>query len=136
MTTRITYWKEADGRYLGYLNAYPEHWTQGDDLADLKEQLRDLYQTFGTEDIPGIRKEEEPLRRLSRIWPQAAANGPNPEVQQIDAATCSDGDDPCFLSAAFPPTAHGARHVDERRRAYPSSSAVYLVPLRSAVADV
>ena len=59
MTTRITFWKEADGRYLGYLNDYPDHWTQGDDLADLKEQLRDLYQMFSTETIPGIRKEEE-----------------------------------------------------------------------------
>ena len=59
MTTRITFWKEADGRYLGYLNDYPEHWTQGDDLADLREHLRDLFQTFTTEEIPGIRKEEE-----------------------------------------------------------------------------
>lgn len=59
MTTRITFWKEADGRYLGYLNEYPDHWTQGDDLADLKEQLRDLFQTFSAEAIPGIRKEEE-----------------------------------------------------------------------------
>ena len=59
MTTRITFWKEADGRYLGYLNEYPDHWTQGDDLADLKEQLRDLFHTFRSEEIPGIRKEEE-----------------------------------------------------------------------------
>ena len=59
MTTRVTYWREADGRYLGYLNAYPDHWTQGDDLSDLKEQRRDLYQTFRTDDLPGIRKEEE-----------------------------------------------------------------------------
>ncbi len=59
MTRRITFWKEADGRYLGYLNEYPDHWTQGDDLADLKERLRDLHQTFSAEDIPGIRKEEE-----------------------------------------------------------------------------
>ena len=59
MTTRITLWKEADGRYLGYLNNYPDHWTQGDDLADLKEQLRDLFQTFIAAEIPGIRKEEE-----------------------------------------------------------------------------
>ena len=57
MTTRITYWKEADNRFLGYLNAYPDHWTQGDDLTDLKEQLKDLYQTFSTEDLLGIRKE-------------------------------------------------------------------------------
>ena len=59
MTTRITFWKEADGRYLGYLNDYPDHWTQGDDLADLKEHLRDLFQTFNSEEIPGIRKVEE-----------------------------------------------------------------------------
>lgn len=59
MKTRITYWKEPDGRYLGYLNDYPEHWTQGDGLDDLKEHLRDLFQTFTSEEIPGIRKEEE-----------------------------------------------------------------------------
>lgn len=59
MTTRFTYWKEPDGRYLGYLNAYPSHWTQGDTLDDLKEHLRDLFQTFSAEEIPGIRKEEE-----------------------------------------------------------------------------
>jgi hypothetical protein len=50
---------ESDGRYLGYLNEYPEHWTQGGDLNELKEHLRDLYQTFASEPIPGIRKEEE-----------------------------------------------------------------------------
>jgi predicted RNase H-like HicB family nuclease len=59
MKTRFTYWKEADGRFLGYLNAFPEHWTQGESLDDLKEHLRDLFQTFTSEDIPGIRKEEE-----------------------------------------------------------------------------
>jgi predicted RNase H-like HicB family nuclease len=59
MTTTITHWREPDGRYLGYLNAYPDHWTQGEDLSDLKEQLRDFYQTFTSEDIPGIRKAEQ-----------------------------------------------------------------------------
>lgn len=59
MKTRFTYWKESDGRFLGYLNAYPEHWTQGETLEDLKDHLRDLHQTFSTEEIPGIRKEEE-----------------------------------------------------------------------------
>ena len=59
MKATFTYWKESDGRYLGYLNDYPEHWTQGEDLEDLKEQLRDLYRTFGAEQIPGIRKVEE-----------------------------------------------------------------------------
>jgi predicted RNase H-like HicB family nuclease len=59
MKATFTYWKESDGRYLGYLNDYPDHWTQGKDLEDLKEQLRDLHRTFGAEQIPGIRKVEE-----------------------------------------------------------------------------
>jgi predicted RNase H-like HicB family nuclease len=52
----FTYWRESDGHFLGYLNAYPDHWTQGDDLDDLKAQLLDLYQEFSKEDLPGIRK--------------------------------------------------------------------------------
>ncbi len=59
MNTKFTYWKDTDGRYLGYLNVYPDHWTQGDDLEDLKMQLKDLYLTFSQEEIPGIKKEEE-----------------------------------------------------------------------------
>jgi predicted RNase H-like HicB family nuclease len=59
MTTRITYWKDVDGRYLGYLNDYPDHRTQGDTLSALKDHLRDLFQTFSKEEIAGIRKEEE-----------------------------------------------------------------------------
>ncbi len=59
MKVSITYWKEPDGRYLGYLNDYPEHWTQGEDLDDLKEHLRDLHEIFSSEDIPGIRRQTE-----------------------------------------------------------------------------
>ncbi len=59
MKAKFTYWKETDGRYLGYLNEYPDHWTQGDDVEDLKLQLKDLYLTFNQEEIPGIKKEEE-----------------------------------------------------------------------------
>ncbi len=59
MKTLFTYWKESDGRYLAYLNDYPDHWTQGDNLDDLKENLRDLLEIFGAEEIPGIRKVEE-----------------------------------------------------------------------------
>lgn len=57
----FTYWKESDGTFLGYLNQYPDHWTQGDDLEDLKSQLRDLYQEFARDDLPGIRKVEDLL---------------------------------------------------------------------------
>jgi len=59
MTTKFTYWQEADGKFLGYLNDYPDHWTQGDSFQDLKDHLRDLYETFAAGTIPGIKKVEE-----------------------------------------------------------------------------
>ena len=59
MKQKFTYWKESDGKYLGYLNDYPEHWTQGDNLEDLKEHLLDLYREFSKDDLPGIKKVEE-----------------------------------------------------------------------------
>ncbi len=59
MTTKFTYWQEDDGKFLGYLNDYPDHWTQGDSIQDLKEHLRDLHETFSKNAIPGIKKVEE-----------------------------------------------------------------------------
>jgi len=59
MEVSITYWREKDGIYLGYLNEYPDHWTQGMDLQDLKDHLKDLYYLFNTDDVlPGIKKTE------------------------------------------------------------------------------
>lgn len=55
MSAKVTYWLESDGRYLGYLNDFPEHWTQGESLEDLKAQLRDLWKLFQIQ-IPGIRR--------------------------------------------------------------------------------
>jgi len=52
----FTYWRESDGHFLGYLNAYPDHWTQGNDFEDLKAQLLDLYHEFSKDELPGIRK--------------------------------------------------------------------------------
>lgn len=46
MKIKYTFWQENDGKYLGYLNEYPDHWTQGETLVDLQEHLRDLYQEF------------------------------------------------------------------------------------------
>lgn len=59
MTARFTYWREDDGKFLGYLNDYPDHWTQGDSIQDLKDHFRDLYDTFSKNAIPGIKKVEE-----------------------------------------------------------------------------
>jgi len=41
--------------YLGHLNDFPEHWTQGTDFEDLKSHLQDLYEEFSKEDLPGIK---------------------------------------------------------------------------------
>jgi hypothetical protein len=59
VTTKFTYWREEDGRFLGYLNDYPDHWTQGESSQDLKDHLRDLHNTFSSSVIPGIKKVEE-----------------------------------------------------------------------------
>jgi len=56
MKQKFTYWKEADGKLLGYLNDFPEHWTQGETLEDLKEHLLDLYREFSTSDIRASRR--------------------------------------------------------------------------------
>ncbi|WP_367873478.1 type II toxin-antitoxin system HicB family antitoxin [Luteolibacter sp. Populi] len=59
MKAKVTYWLESDGSYLGYLNDFPDHWTQGENLEDLKIHLQDLYELFNREEIPGIRREVE-----------------------------------------------------------------------------
>ena len=58
MKKKFTYWKEPDGTYLGYLNEFPDHWTQGENLNDLQEHLSDLHTLF-QEDMPGIKRVAE-----------------------------------------------------------------------------
>lgn len=57
-SVRIIYWEE-DGAWLGYLEDYPDYWTQGESLDDLREHLKDLYLDITSGEIPGIRKAEE-----------------------------------------------------------------------------
>ncbi|HEV3024928.1 MAG TPA: type II toxin-antitoxin system HicB family antitoxin [Pirellulales bacterium] len=52
---RFVHW-EDDGVWIGYLEEYPDYWTQGDTLDDLKEHLRDLYRDLTSGQIPGIRR--------------------------------------------------------------------------------
>jgi predicted RNase H-like HicB family nuclease len=55
---KIVVWEE-DGTWLGYFQDYPDYWTQGETLDDLKEHLKDLYQDLTSVQIPGIRRVEE-----------------------------------------------------------------------------
>jgi predicted RNase H-like HicB family nuclease len=57
-TTQFVYWEE-DGAWLGYLHEYPDYWTQGETLDDLKDHLRDLYTDLTSGALPGIRKMDE-----------------------------------------------------------------------------
>lgn len=59
MNVKFTHWQEKDGTFLGHLNDYPDHWTQGESLEDLKEHLKDLHHLFSEDPIPGIKKVEE-----------------------------------------------------------------------------
>ena len=55
MELAYTYWEADDGLFVGFLDAYPDHLTQGHSLAELEEMLADVYQ---------IRREEE--KRLAQ----------------------------------------------------------------------
>ncbi|MDE0025535.1 MAG: type II toxin-antitoxin system HicB family antitoxin [Spirochaetaceae bacterium] len=57
-TVKFVYWQE-DSFWIGYLQDYPDYWTQGETLADLKDHLRDLYRDLSAGEVPGIRKVEE-----------------------------------------------------------------------------
>jgi hypothetical protein len=57
-TVRFVHWQEEDA-YLGYLLDYPDYWTQGESLEDLKEHLLDLYSDLTSGEIPGISKVDE-----------------------------------------------------------------------------
>ena len=55
---KIVYWEE-DGGWIGYIQDYPDYWTQGESLDDLREHLKDLHQDLTSGQVPGIRKVEE-----------------------------------------------------------------------------
>ena len=48
--------KMREDMFIGYLEEYPDYWTQGNSLKELQENLLDLYQEFSSNNIPAIRK--------------------------------------------------------------------------------
>ena len=55
---KVVVWKE-DAVWVGYLQDYPDYWTQGDSLEDLRTHLRDLYTDLTGGSIPGVRRVED-----------------------------------------------------------------------------
>ena len=58
MRVRYVYWRGED-HWLGYLEEFPDYWTQGESLEDLKDHLRDLYEDFSNDRIPEVRRTAE-----------------------------------------------------------------------------
>ncbi|MDL1969351.1 MAG: type II toxin-antitoxin system HicB family antitoxin [Deltaproteobacteria bacterium] len=51
---KYTYWR--DGKmWLGYLEEYPDYMTQGENMEELLENLKDIYQELISGAIPSVR---------------------------------------------------------------------------------
>ncbi len=57
-TLKYTFWQDGDF-YLGFLNEYPDYWTQGTSKEDLLDNLRGLLTDLESGEIPFVRKVEE-----------------------------------------------------------------------------
>ena len=57
-TLKYTFWQDGDF-FLGFLNDYPDYWTQGTSKEDLLESLKDLLTDLESGEIPSVRKVEE-----------------------------------------------------------------------------
>jgi predicted RNase H-like HicB family nuclease len=56
MENRVTYiYWQHDGVCLGYLEEFPDYWTQADCPSELQENLKDLYKELTSGNIPEVR---------------------------------------------------------------------------------
>ncbi len=55
---RFIYWQDDD-MWVGYLEEYPDYWTQGESLDELKENLKDVHEDLTSGAIPYVRKAAE-----------------------------------------------------------------------------
>ena len=53
--TDFTYWQDDD-YWIGYLEEFPDYWTQGESYDDLTEHLKDLYKDLTSGEIPNVRR--------------------------------------------------------------------------------
>ncbi len=52
---KYTYWQDGE-MWLGYLEEYPDYWTQGETIEELEEDLRDILRELTSGAIPGVRR--------------------------------------------------------------------------------
>ena len=65
MELQYTYWKGKNGWFVGYLNIWPDHLTQGKTIADLEEMLADLYLFYKEEQEGKTEKKSGTLKVIA-----------------------------------------------------------------------
>ena len=53
-TVRYVYWQD-EGKWLGYIEEFPDYMTQGETLEELQENLKDIYDDLVGGKVPGVR---------------------------------------------------------------------------------
>ena len=56
--TKYIYWQD-ENMWLGYLEEFPDYWTQGETEQELKENLTDLHKELTSGVIPHVRRVAE-----------------------------------------------------------------------------
>ena len=51
---KYTYWQDGE-MWLGYFEEYPDYMTQGENMEELLENLKDIYQELISGAIPAVR---------------------------------------------------------------------------------
>jgi len=44
MNLSYTFWEAKEGGYIGFINQFPDYWTQGDSIEELESMLSSLYE--------------------------------------------------------------------------------------------
>jgi len=55
---KYTFWQDGEF-FLGYLNEYPDYWSQAYSKEELLDNLRDLLVDLESGEVPFVRKVEE-----------------------------------------------------------------------------
>jgi len=63
MEMAYTYWEGEGGWLVGYLNDFPDNWTQGKNITELEEMLLDLYINFTEE----AKKETKQIKKNGKL---------------------------------------------------------------------
>jgi predicted RNase H-like HicB family nuclease len=57
-TMKYMYWQDED-MWIGYLEEYPDYWTQGETIEELEENLREISAELASGCIPCVRRVAE-----------------------------------------------------------------------------